>query len=139
MQLKIDTMFSGGTLTSHHTIPTTTSTNKSGGCHEGPEEMDTDNKSAAATDGDIVRAEIGPTCYVCRRKMDSEGGDILCFFCDRAVCDGCSQSCCACELPHCSLCLGADFTSQFESYFCPPCQQTKSREACGGSFDGMVT
>lgn len=72
----------------------------------------------------------GSACYACRGGLGAEGGDVLCSFCDRAVCQGCWQKCFACEVPHCSLCLAADYSSQFECYFCPPCYQDRKLESC---------
>lgn len=132
MQLKIDAMFTPGGA---HKTATNNQERKTL-----PEGMDTENDGVAtATDDDIVRAEIGPTCYVCRGGLGNDGGDVLCSFCDRAACEGCSQNCCVCEMPHCSLCLAADFSTQFESYLCPPCIQDNKREACGSSMDDVVT
>ncbi|CAN0233347.1 unnamed protein product [Ectocarpus sp. 6 AP-2014] len=76
------------------------------------------------------REEGGPACYACRGALGTAGGDILCSFCDRAACQACWQRCSACELPHCSLCLAADYNSQFECYFCPPCYQDERLESC---------
>ncbi|CAM9287609.1 unnamed protein product [Hapterophycus canaliculatus] len=77
-----------------------------------------------ATEGESQAA-----CYACRSGLGTEGGDILCSFCDRAACQGCWQKCFACEIPHCSLCLAADYSSQFECYFCPPCYQDRRLES----------
>lgn len=74
--------------------------------------------------------EGGPSCYACRGRLGTEGGDVLCSFCDRAACQRCWQKCYACEVPHCSLCLAADYSSQFECYFCPPCYQDRRLESC---------
>ncbi|CAM9361547.1 unnamed protein product [Ectocarpus fasciculatus] len=76
------------------------------------------------------REEGGPACYACRGALGAAGGDVLCSFCDRAACQACWQRCSACEVPHCSLCLAADYNSQFECYFCPPCYQDKRLESC---------
>lgn len=89
--------------------------------------MDVDSCVAGADAGE---GEGGPACYACRGGLGTEGGDVLCSFCDRAACQGCWQKCIACELPHCSLCLSADYSSEFESYFCPPCYQDRRRESC---------
>lgn len=94
-------------------------------------------RATGAMDVDSVNAETGPPCYVCTGELEAEGGDILCSFCDRAACDKCWQNCFACKVPHCSLCLTADFSSQFECYFCPTCYQDKRREECGGDSDSM--
>lgn len=72
----------------------------------------------------------GSSCYACRGGLGTEGGDVLCAFCDRAACRGCWQKCYACEVPHCSLCLAADYSAQFECYFCPPCYQDRRLESC---------
>ncbi|CAB1119344.1 unnamed protein product [Ectocarpus sp. CCAP 1310/34] len=74
--------------------------------------------------------EGGPACYACRGALGTAGGDILCSFCDRAACQACWQRCSACGVPHCSLCLAADYNSQFECYFCPSCYQDKRLECC---------
>lgn len=140
MQLKIDAMFTGGaaqkaTPTCYQARPDTVQLHDSKAT-PGEGGMEVDNDTAASDDD--VRAETGPTCYVCRGGLGSEGGDMLCSFCDRAACKACYQSCFACELPHCSLCLAADFSTQFESYFCPPCNQDRTREASGGGTADTV-
>ncbi|CAM9396244.1 unnamed protein product [Ectocarpus sp. 13 AM-2016] len=76
------------------------------------------------------REEGGPACYACRGALGTAGGDILCSFCDRAACQACWQRCSTCGVPHCSLCLAADYNSQFECYFCPPCYQDERLESC---------
>ncbi|CAM9678632.1 unnamed protein product [Laminaria digitata] len=83
-------------------------------------------------------AEAGPTCYSCKGELGTEGGDVLCSFCDRAACQSCSQNCFSCEIPHCSLCLTTDFSSQFECYFCPPCYQDKRSEVCQGDSSRLL-
>lgn len=95
--------------------------------------MDVDAGSGVDVDVDAgaqVDVEEGQAaCYACRSGLGMEGGDILCSFCDRAACQGCWQKCFACEIPHCSLCLAADYSSQFECYFCPPCYQDRRLES----------
>lgn len=89
--------------------------------------MDVDSGAAGVDSGD---GEGGSPCYACRGGLGTEGGDVLCSFCDRAACRACWQKCDACEVPHCSLCLAADYSSQFECYFCPPCYRDRRLESC---------
>lgn len=93
--------------------------------------MDVDTDRGVGVAGvDAGEGEDGSSCYACRGGLGREGGDVLCSFCDRAACQGCWQKCYACEVPHCSLCLAADYSSQFECYFCPPCYQDRRLESC---------
>eukprot|EP00903_Cladosiphon_okamuranus_P010330 g9773.t1 len=94
--------------------------------------MDVDAGDAGGTGEGEGESEGGSSCYACRGSLGTgtEGGDVLCAFCDRAACQGCWQKCDACEVPHCSLCLAADYSSQFECYFCPPCYQDRRLELC---------
>lgn len=91
--------------------------------------MDVDGR-VAGVDAAEAEGEGGSSCYACRGGLGTEGGDVLCSFCDRAACQKCWQRCYACEMPHCSLCLAADYSSQFECYFCPPCYQDRRLESC---------
>ena len=126
MQLKIDAMF------------VTASPKNSVTANSSQQQQPEGKASTSARPGD-VDAENVPLCYVCRGGFGGEGGDVLCSFCDRSVCQGCSQHCFACDIAHCSLCLAADFSSQFVSYFCPPCYQDRRREACHvGPTDTMI-
>lgn len=135
MQLRIDAMFAAPR------VPPNASSNRSGqqldaGGLEGVERVGATRKAdrAMEVDGgvgaDVDGGVDGPLCYACRGGLGTEGGDVLCSFCDRAVCQGCWQKCFACEVPHCSLCLAADYSSQFECYFCPPCCQDRRLESC---------
>lgn len=138
VQLKIDAMFTaGGPLKVSPTSTELTSVNRveeNSGAVEKEEGMDVDVVVAPSA---ALGAEVasGPNCYVCQGGLASDGGDILCVFCDRAVCEGCSQNCFTCDLPHCRMCLSADFGTQFECYLCPPCHRDTVRKACGGSAD----
>lgn len=140
MQLKIDAMFTGGSAQEAEVRPgkPTDGTPQDGLQHiearttaQGVMDVDT------AVVSPIDRDEGVPPCYVCTGRLGLEGGDILCAFCDRPACQACSMVCAACEIPHCSLCLAADFSSQFERYFCPSCYEDRWHNGCQGA-DGMV-
>lgn len=73
-----------------------------------------------------------PSCNVCRRRLKSEGGSVSCSFCNMAACHDCSQACFTCQLPHCRLCVYADYTAEVESYFCPPCHRDRPRPTATG-------
>lgn len=92
--------------------------------------MDLDSSDGGVVGVQVDAGEGGSSCYACRGGLGTEGGDVLCSFCDRAACQGCWQKCYACEVPHCTLCLAADYSSQFECYFCPPCYEDRRRELC---------
>lgn len=122
MQLRIDAMFAG--RSSQNAMPRAGEPSGAGPlegakCSGGGAAGGADLLANAATKDD------GPSCYVCRGGLGSEGGDVLCTFCERGACERCWQNCLACEMPLCSLCLAADFSSEFECYFCPPCLDRK--------------
>lgn len=138
MQLKIDAMFFGGSSKKALARSGQLSDVKSA---KGAE-RDAEGVIGAVVDKGMdvegAPADAGPTCYSCRGELGTEGGDILCSFCDRAACQSCSQNCFSCDIPHCSLCLATDFSSQFECYFCPPCYQDKISEVCQGDPSGVL-
>lgn len=122
VQLKINAMFTAGPFKKSNRLD---GKPQSGG--EEPWEPE------AAGGMDVEDTTGSPACYVCRRDLGTEGGDILCSFCDHAACEGCSNKCSTCERPHCSLCLAADYSYQFECYFCPSCDQDRRHELNEGN------
>ena len=138
MQLKIDAMFFAGPSKKAVERPGQLSDVKSvegGECAaEGVHVAGVDK----GMDVEGAPAEAGPSCYSCKGDLGTEGGDILCSYCDRAACQSCSQICFSCEIPHCSLCLATDFSSQFECYYCPPCYQDKRNEVCQGEPNSLL-
>lgn len=142
VQLKIDAMFAAPGLAAKKD-PERRGVQPAAGISDGAQQctgpstkadrgMDVDAGGGASVDvhvGDqAAEGEGQAACYACRSGLGTEGGDILCSFCDRAACQGCWQKCFTCEIPHCSLCLAADYSSQFECYFCPPCYQERRLE-----------
>eukprot|EP00752_Nemacystus_decipiens_P010287 g9166.t1 len=45
-----------------------------------------DSDAAGADAGAAGEREGEPSCYACRGGLGTEGGDVLCSFCDRAAC-----------------------------------------------------
>lgn len=123
-QLKIDAMFSSASPKCSSAKPADQSTEEAALESVGLKGMDVDTSMS--------------TCYVCRGAFGVEGGDVLCSFCDRSVCNDCSQHCFACGIKHCSLCLAADFSSEFESYFCPPCYQDRRHQGCNVAMTDLT-
>lgn len=137
VQLKIDAMFAGEGSTkqirSAGELQGIPKCSRDSSMVPGAEEMQLEPGVTEKVSGKDQQS-----CYVCQGAVRRDDGHVLCPFCDRITCEGCSQSCSSCQNPHCRLCLCTDFSTQFEHYLCPSCHRERSHNRYVDAADMVI-